>query len=331
MIYTKSKIIELKKTHSYKQLAELTGRKVGALKAMVSRASNSREDNMVARAFFQLPKPTASAGTNVGLPPAMPAQEVVTGDREVDAMLWLNAMVDTEHPPYIEQALHAHDALMAKVDAKDMERRYTQHLVQAGRNEIEIMFSSLGVAGLKNRASSAYASRRIKMEAAELGFVGEVETVPGNWAIYALREIQVENQAIWAAVQPDKDGTKTLAGKATFGGHTKEEADRLDSIFRSDEHAHLVPSTLSDCLHELCFWNELYTIVSEVERGQYGGELRQEQDWRRSWVESLLPVIKPVSKSEALMVHEWIQDESNISLPGLDLMAPITRNLLDWG
>ena len=50
----RARVLELRRTHSAGNVAKLTGLPVGTIKALVSRAGVTR-DNDVARAFFALP------------------------------------------------------------------------------------------------------------------------------------------------------------------------------------------------------------------------------------------------------------------------------------
>ncbi len=64
------------------------------------------QDNQAFRALFTLPPIQPSASTSLTVP-EMPAPKVVTGDREVDAVLWLQECVRTGHQALIDKALEA--------------------------------------------------------------------------------------------------------------------------------------------------------------------------------------------------------------------------------
>ena len=90
----RARVLELRRTHSAADVARQTGLPVGTVKTLCSRAGTTR-DNAAARAFFALPPPALASTTAVTAPTPLPVQRNVTGDTDIDAMLWLREVVQT--------------------------------------------------------------------------------------------------------------------------------------------------------------------------------------------------------------------------------------------
>ena len=80
----RTRVLELRRTHSTADVARQTGLAVGTVKALCSRAGATR-DNTAARAFFALPPLVQASTTAVTAPAALPVQRNVTGDTDIDA------------------------------------------------------------------------------------------------------------------------------------------------------------------------------------------------------------------------------------------------------
>ena len=102
----RARVLELRRTHSAADVARQTGLPVGTVKAICSRAGTTR-DNMAARAFFTLPPLALVSTTAVTAPAVLPEQRAVTGDADVDAVLWLREVVATGDGDLIAKALQA--------------------------------------------------------------------------------------------------------------------------------------------------------------------------------------------------------------------------------
>ena len=89
----RSQVLELRRRHSLREVAEATGLPLGTVKTLVSRSGAFR-DNEQHRALFTLPPVMASRETLPSVP-ELPPQERVTGDKEVDAVLWLRSIINT--------------------------------------------------------------------------------------------------------------------------------------------------------------------------------------------------------------------------------------------
>ena len=116
-------VLELRRSNSITEVARLTGLPPGTVKTVCSRAGATR-DNMAARAFFTLPPLALADTTAVTAPAVLPEQRAVTGDKDVDAMLWLREVVETGDGDLIAKALEA--AQRIQTPAKELGRVINQ-------------------------------------------------------------------------------------------------------------------------------------------------------------------------------------------------------------
>lgn len=84
-------MLELRRRHSLGEVAEIAGLPLGTVKAIISR-SGLFADNPRHRAMFTLP-PRQSSRENLPTVPELPRQQVVTGDKESNVLLWLRQVV----------------------------------------------------------------------------------------------------------------------------------------------------------------------------------------------------------------------------------------------
>jgi len=73
----------------------------------------------------------------------------------------------------------------------------------------------------------------------------------------------------------------------------------------------LIPRTLSDCLHELAYWCDLYWL-----RSAFDGyvDLMQESNARESFVFRCLTKIRPKSKEESVAVLRYLVDSERMQM-----------------
>ncbi|WP_415870045.1 hypothetical protein [Aeromonas caviae] len=121
----REQVITLRRTHSLSEVASLAGLSLGTVKAIVSR-SGLFTDNPRHRAMFTLP-PIKPNGETLPAVQELPPQQAVTGDREVDALLWLRQVIETGEPARIEQAKQAAGQITTPLD--ELEKRYGKWLV----------------------------------------------------------------------------------------------------------------------------------------------------------------------------------------------------------
>ncbi|GAA0417920.1 hypothetical protein GCM10008969_46450 [Pseudomonas veronii subsp. inensis] len=268
-------VLDLRRRHSLREVAKATGLPLGTVKTLVSRSGAFR-DNDAHRALFTLPPIKASAETMPSVP-ELPPQQQVTGDKEVDAVLWLRSIINTGQAALIERAMEA--AKKIKTPLKDLEKRYTDHLIANCNGNVFATFGSFGFADLESLASRAIEQHRLRLEGfARFGGALLGDTEAEAFCIKALRGLKAEGQ---------------------FGDFDKGQAGA-----RFKAHPDLMPHTLADCLRELDYWHLLYLLRHAADRDATDGP--QEAAARDWFVFGLLAEIRPRDKAEALAVFRYM-------------------------
>lgn len=224
----REQVITLRRKHSLSEVASLAGLSLGTVKAIVSR-SGLFTDNPRHRAMFTLP-PLQSSGETLPAVQELPPQEVVTGDKEIDALLWLRLVIETGEPARIEQAKQAAGRITTPPD--ELEKRYGNWLVAKSGH----MLAGLGSIGFANL--DGLAERSIERRANESEAIGRF------------------GDALWDDTQAEAFCLESLRGLETETWDYPPElvAERFKA------HPELMPHTLSDCLHELAYWDDLYRL-----------------------------------------------------------------------
>lgn len=287
----KQQVLKLRRDHSFKEVAELTGVSLNTVKA-ICRRSGLFDDNPQHRALFKLPEAVASTDTQAATVEA-PPQQAVTGDKEIDAMLWLRECIKTGQPELMQKAIEAADRI--KATPKELEDRYMVYLAAQGAG-FTAAFKSVGFANLKSLAKSTTAEQLSKAEAAaRFGNDPDLITEALKFCVQAL------------------DGVKD--GK--YSGFDDEATAKRFRGFTE-----YMPHTLSDCLYELAFWFD----YDRIHTAATGGDLPPECWARESFTLDLLGEIRPRSKAEAMAVFDYVY--SGHYSQGLEDAKPIFKNLL---
>lgn len=79
----------------------------------------------------------------------------------------------------------------------------------------------------------------------------------------------------------------------------------------------VMPNTLSDCLHEIHYWRQLWWLRRSININQ--ADNRPEASVRSRFIERLLCKIKPRNKAESTAVIEWIANSDFPSLSDDDV------------
>lgn len=294
----RAQVLELRRTHSAAEVARQTGVPVGTIKAMASRAGSTR-DNMAARAFFALPPLVQSASTNIAVPTSLPEQKCVTGDRDLDAMLWLREVVDTGDADLIETAMQATERI--KTPAKELERKYGDYLLREHGNRMMAVFGSMNFADLAGHASGVI-DRQTRQREAMARFGSES-------ILFADQGTELFCISALAKVKPlDKD---------------LYEYDSAAACSAFEVQADMRPHTLDDCLFEQAYWNALYRTRSAWPSGD---ELPQVSA-RRSYLDQCMSRLRPKDRNEALAVLRYLTDPAN-SILGTEHGEAILKNLI---
>ncbi len=280
-------VLELRRRHSFAKVAELTGLPLGTVKAIVSRSGAFR-DNEAHRALFTLPPMRPSAQTLPAVPELPPPQRV-TGDEEVDAVLWLRSVINTGQAALIAKAMEA--AKRVKTPLRELEKRYTQHLVAANPGNLFATFSAFGFDDLEGLAAKAINREALRVKGfARFGDDLFTETPAESFCVAA------------------------LAGLQRSGHMLDFDATEVASRFRSTPER--MPNTLPDCLHELAFWDSLSRLRHAAPVDYY--ESLPEGCARETFVFNLMGEIRPRSKIEAVAVFRFMADDDRMLWSGSD-------------
>ena len=277
---TRQRVIELRRRHSFAEVAKQTGLPVGTVKTICTRSGAFR-DNPAHRALFALPPIKASEQTALAVP-QLPPQSTVTGDKEIDAVLWLREVIGTGKADLIEKAMQA--AKKIKTPLADLEKRYRDHLRAANPGNWVAALSSFGFGDLESLAKMA--TRELTLSNEALARFGDEES-------------------LFADTPAEQFCIKTLTGvkkEGMWGLDVQEAAQRFKA------HSDLMPHTLSDCLFELAFWYELYSL-RDAAGGTGSGDRGSEVNAREDFVFALLAEIRPRDKTESVAVLRYMAEK----------------------
>lgn len=275
----RQRVLDLRRTHSLRQVADLAGLPLGTIKTICSRSGVFR-DNLEHRALFTLPPIKTSTSTTVAVP-ELPPQQTVTGDKEIDAVLWLHQVIKTGQATLIEKAMKA--AARIKTPLKDVEKRYVAYLAKAYPGNFGAMLSSFGFADLENMASRAV-EKMARRKEAHARFGADVDDV-------------------FADTPAEQFCMRALAGLRVAKGGWSIDVKQVDSVFNSMPT--LLPNTLSDCLHEARYWHELCVLrmsMGDTGDGDIKARAREDFAFRR------LALIRPKTPAEAIAVFRHMAD-----------------------
>lgn len=295
---TRKKVLSLRHAHSLAETAKLTGLPVGTVKTICSRSGAFR-DNPMHRALFSLPPIKASQQTALVVP-ELPPQQVVTGDKEVDAVLWLRQVIKTGQADLIERAMEG--AKKIKTPLNELEKRYMNLLVSSGHNQFSIIFSTMGFGDLEGLAKSSI-DKLIRRNEAQARFGDQI-----------FSDTDAESFCIGA-----------LAGLTADGDFCEFDKDKAAARFKA--HPEVMPNTLSDCMHELTFWSQLYRLRHvSVPDDQFAGDHYNEVNARDDFVFRCLAHIRPRNKGEAIAVLRYLAENDYMDRTGTgDILSNLIR------
>ena len=274
----RQRVLDLRRSHTLREVAEQTGLPIGTVKTLCSRSGAFR-DNPAHRALFSLPPIQASTSTALATP-ALPPQKAITGDEELDAVLWLRSVIQTGQSALIEKAMLA--AKRIKTPLPELEKRYTQHLMAANPGNVFATFASFGFADLQALAKASV-SKLAKQNEAAARF----------------------GDALFADTPAEQFCMEALAGLKR--GRMLEFNQQAVNV-RFKARLDLMPHTLSDCLHELTYWNALYRLRSSMG----SGDSAPEAGAREAFVFRCLASIRARTKTEAVAVFRYLADEERM-------------------
>jgi len=267
-------ILDLRRRHSFREVAHITGLPLGTVKTVVSRSGAFR-DNEAHRKLFCLPSIRQGMETYPSVP-ELPSQQAVTGDREVDALLWLRDVISTGQAGAITAAMEA--AQKIKTPLKQLEARYRDHLRTHRPGDLFAALSSFDLGDLQALADKSI--EKVRRQAEAQARFGD--------RIFSHTDAEVFCISALDGLQP--------TGVGSF--------DSAEVSTRFKARPELMPNTLSDCLYELEYWNQLYWLRHAVERD--GSDPAPEASARGSFVFELLARIRPRSREEAKAVLRYL-------------------------
>lgn len=272
----RQKVLELRRRHSIREVAEQTGLPIGTVKTICNRSGAFR-DNDTHRALFSLP-PISTSEQTLPAVPELPEQKRVTGDQEIDAVLWLREVIGTGQAALIEKAMKA--AKKIKTPLKTLEERYTKHLVSTNPGNLFAALSSFDFANLEGLAETSIQKAARQHEArSRFGDDLFADTPAELFCITALHDLTPDHMSLFTDVEADQ---------------------------RFKAHPDLLPNTLADCLHEISYWDDLYSLRHAVDTHSEGP---REAYARRCFAFRMLGRIRPRSKDEAMVVLRWMLDD----------------------
>jgi hypothetical protein len=279
---TRQQVLALRQCHTMSEVAKQTQLPLGTVKTICAR-SGAFKDNPKLRELFRLPPIRQSASTALSVP-ALPPQEVVTGDEEIDAVLWLHQVIGTGQADLIDKAMEA--AKRIKTPLKDLQQRYMNLLVSQRPGDWTVMFQTINFCDLDGLAQSSKQKRSRQHEA--LSRFGSVDT-------------------LFANTPAEQFCIDTLA-ELKFDPHDTKDEAKIDKRFAA--HPDLMPHTLSDCLHELDYWNDLDSIRHATSAN--AGDPRREAYARERSIFRQLGRIRSKSKAEAVAVLNYLWESDSI-------------------
>jgi hypothetical protein len=294
-IEAKARVLDLRRRYSIREVAEQTGMPVGTVKTICSRSGAFR-DNQAHRALFCLPLIRESSQTLPAVPD-LPPQQRVTGDKEDDAVLWLRKVIGTGQAALIEKAMQG--AKKIKTPLKEVEKRYQAWLMKENPGSLFAALSSFDFANLEGLAKNSIKKAARQHEArARFGDDLFSDTPAESFCITALHGVE----------------------DCRIGFIDDDVADE-----RFQKHSELLPNTLSDCLHEIAYWNDLSSLRYSVESCADGPP---EAYARRCSAFRMLGRIRPRSKDEALAVLRWMLEDKQNNMGEGDDNDAILLNLI---
>lgn len=278
------KVIDLRRTHTLSAVAAQTGLPLGTVKT-ICRRSGSFVDNPALRSLFTLPAIQSSNSTALAVP-ELPPQHAQTGDKEVDAVLWLREIIKTGQAALIDKAMQA----VKRIDTplKELEDRYMKLLVSKNPGNWTVAFQTFGFADLDGLAKRSI--NKLSTQHAALSRFGSVA-------------------GLFANTPAEQFCLDTLAGLKPSKDFCDLDAGQVDARFNA--RPDLSPNTLSDCLHELGYWHDLYLL-----REAHGvGDPAREAYARKQYVFRSLGHIRAKTKQEAIAVFRYLADDDRMEDP----------------
>lgn len=283
----RQRVLDLRRSHSLREVAAMTGLSLGTVKTLVSRSGRFR-DNAKHRELFSLP-PIRESEETLPSVPELPPQEDITGDREVDAVLWLHQVINTGNAALIERAMEG--ARKIKTPLTVLQQRYKQYLIDTYPDNPLAAFGAYGFSDLEGLAIAAIERQRLQVEA-----------------------IARFGDRLMSDTPAEAFCVEVLAGLEFSEAYLPFDEASVAERFKA--HPELIPQTLADCLHELKYWKHLHRLRSASCK-EYCQPLEEvtSRDW---FVFGLLAEIRPRDTEEAKAVLRYLLECGRRDVIGAD-------------
>ncbi len=258
--------------------------------------------NPAHQALFAIPTPTTSDSTALSVPRPLPEQTRITGDLEVDAVLWLRQICKTAtDTAALDLALEG--AKRITTPPNELEKRYSRLMVEQGAHPMQAALGSFNLADIGQHVSRA--RQRIEWTALGLAVFGSYEATMGD-------------------TPPERMLARTAPAALPDGDPWRWTDEQRAGVFAASVN----PATLSEAVDELRYWRWLHDIRRHADATQYPGSYAADETVlvaeRQRFVEFLLCELPPVGRAEAAAVAD--------ALPGLgfdfERENPILRHLI---
>lgn len=272
-------VLDLRRSHSLREVAQLTSLPIGTVKTICSRSGAFR-DNAALRLLLTLPPIQPSTGTELAIP-SLPPQKAVTGDHDLDAVLWLSEVIKTGQASLIEKSMTA--LKLIKTPLIELEKRYIKHLVSMTPRSL---FAEMSVNFTNLERLAEHSIERLARQHEGTSRFGD---------------------NLFSATPAEQFCIDSLVGLKKEKTSVFYDEPEVEKLFKA--RPELMPQTLSDCLYELAYWQHLYALRSAVDAGDPAPEA-QARDW---FIYRCLATIRPRTKDEAIAVFHYLAKEDNFN------------------
>lgn len=251
----------------------------------VAQRRRSRAENAEHQRLFTIPTAPPSDSTTL-VAPQLPEQTRMTGDLEVDAVLWLGRVCKmTTDLAVLDKALDA--AAKIQTPAKELERRYSDWIMrQPGAHPMQAAFGSFGMADIQGKVERA--RTRIRTHAEALAIFGTLDAALADTPAEAMLDETV--------------------GELPTGDYWRWSTEQLAELFARSVN----PASLTECVSELRYWHWLHNIRHHMYTTTYPDDYAPDPSElisaREYYVKGLLTVLPPVDRAEAIHIADALKD-----------------------
>ncbi|MDE9553337.1 helix-turn-helix domain-containing protein [Xenorhabdus bovienii] len=261
-------------------------------------------DNTAHKTLFTIPEPRYSTALATVKP--LPVQRTITGNKQVDAYLWVLEVIKTNEPAHLEAAEEGLKKL--KITPKAAQQKYSDYLMKSGAHPFQIAFGTMSMDNPQGYINSAkeQIKKASQVRAAFASYEATLElTEPEKLMLVGELADIYEPFYYW---------NETEQAEGCMHGDRICETDKLRQE-RAKGFAEQLPEphTLSDVVREFLYWDWLYQMrnvaAKELDPGGYGDSDRYYIYDRQDYLEGKLATIQAVNRQEAIDVCKWVLEE----------------------